>query len=152
MGWRAPLLSVRNVVYLPLLGAIASGAACDAMPSEPSPAAIASMPTTPSAPPALVQSVTLTSTLSSGRVRRGDPVTFTAAATGGQPPIEFRFKGNGGILRGWNTAPSFTWDAATNADGVSVGVGHFYFWVEARSRSGNESERSSAVIEFTTYE
>ena len=79
-------------------------------------------------------------------------MTFTAAATGGQPPIEFRFKGNGFVLRGWNTAPIFTWDTTNDADGVRVGVGHFYFWVEARSRSGNESERNSAVMEFTTYQ
>jgi hypothetical protein len=52
------------------------------------------------------------------------------------------------VLRGWNTERRFTWNSTTDADGHLVGPGRIYFWVDARSSVGIETERSSDVIQF----
>jgi len=93
----------------------------------------------------------LTSSLPMGplpRVTSGTNVTFNASASGGAPPVEFRFKGNGFVLRGWSTSSSFTWDTRTDADGVARVFGRVYFWIEARSGGRANAERSSDVFEF----
>lgn len=121
-----------------------------------------SSPVAPTAPPPsetapireTVTSVTLTSTLGTGflpRIRRGEQMTFTAEATGGTPPIEFRWKANGTIVRGWSTVPTFTWDGTTTADGLQFSGGRVYFWVETRSGGRADSERNSPVLEFDMY-
>ena len=127
------------------LALILSG--CGSTPSSPAPAS----PPAVSTPPPTVTSVVLTSSLPMGtllRVASGTDVTFNASASGGAPPVEFRFKGNGFVLRGWSTSSSFTWDTRTDADGVSRVFGRVYFWVEARSGGRADAERSSDVFQF----
>jgi hypothetical protein len=95
--------------------------------------------------------VALTSSLPGGplpSVRRGTQVTFSVTATGGTPPVEFRWKANGITLRGWSTTPTFTWDSTTSADGDVIVPGRMYFWVEARSGGRNEREAGSATLQF----
>ena len=108
------------------------------------------------APPPTVTSVVLTSSLPMGgnlpQVPRGTMVTFGATASGGTPPIEFRFKGNGITLRGWSTEPTFTWDAKTDADGQVISAGRIYFWVDTRSGGRAAIERSSETFQFDVLE
>jgi hypothetical protein len=78
----------------------------------------------------------------------GDIYTFTATTEGGTPPIEFRWKGNGTVLRGWRTDTSFSWDGMTTADGTRGAFGRVYFWVEARSAGRFERDIGSEVLQF----
>lgn len=131
---------------LPMLGLVV--ASCGSTPSNPSP----TTPPRPVSPPPTVTSVSLTSSLPMGgnlpQVVRGTQVSFGASASGGTPPVEFRFKGNGIILRGWSISSSFTWDAKTDADGGDIGSGRIYFWVEARSAGRATSDLSSPTFQF----
>jgi len=93
----------------------------------------------------------LTSSLPIGpltRVTSGTNVTFDASATGGTPPVEFRYRGNGFVLRGWSASSSFTWDTKTDADGMPRGFGAVSVWVEVRSGGRASAERSSEVLQF----
>ena len=117
-----------------------------------SPAAPTAPPSNPGPTTGTVTTVVLTSPLAATGplpiVRRGTPLTFSATASGGTPPVEFRWKANGIILRGWSTTPTFTWDCTTSADGEVIASGRMYFWAEARSAGRAERDIGSEVLQF----
>src|SRR5688500_2406098 len=102
----------RKITYASAPIACICALSCDLSPAAP---------TSADPPTRLVTRVTLPSDLPNTGlpiVRGGDIYTFTATAEGGTPPIEFRWKANGIVLRGWRTDTSFSWDGVTTADGI----------------------------------
>jgi hypothetical protein len=85
----------------------------------------------------------LTSSVASPQVA-GTPITFTAAATGGTAPYQFKFwvQGPGGgwtMARDWNTSASFTWQPST--------AGSFVVAVWARN-AGVTADASQALTQM----
>ena len=73
----------------------------------------------------------------------GSPVTFTAAATGGAAPYQFKWwLWNGAtwtVLRNWSTSTTFAWTPSTSNPGYAIGV-----WVRSASDTADEPSGSFA--------
>jgi hypothetical protein len=140
-------VGLRKITYAAVPLACICALSCGSSPAAP----VVTSPTSPEPPTKLVTRVTLASDLPDTvlpTVRGGEVHTFTATAEGGTPPIEFRWKANGIVLRGWRTDTSFSWDGVTTADGIRAAPGRMYFWVEARSAGRFERDIGSDVLQF----
>lgn len=93
--------------------------------------------------PSLISSLSLAVNRNSPQVV-GTAITFTAQASGGVAPLEYKWlldDGNGWrAVTAWSTIDSFTWTPGTANDRYRVGV-----WARSRGNSEDQAEASAST-------
>ncbi len=78
----------------------------------------------------------------------GTPITFTAAATGGVGPYQYKwflYTNDWYVVQTWSTSASFTWTPSSAGNGYRIGV-----WARSAGSSADarDNDQASATISF----
>ena len=87
---------------------------------------------------ALVTGVTLAADLASPQIL-GASVVFTAAASGGTAPYEFKYLVGGAMAQGWSASASFAWTPAASGN-YQITV-----WVRGAGNTADAAEQSASA-------